>query len=162
MNGLKTGTTSGAGVCLSASATRDGLSLIAVVLGSPSSGERFDAATALLDYGFANFESACAPVPEGAPAELPVQRGSAETVPLVYAMPENLLVKKGEGQSLASTLELPEELEAPVSEGAQVGTVTVTAGDTELGSWPVTAGGEVPRMTVALGFERLWQALLTH
>ncbi len=162
VNGLKTGTTSGAGVCLSASATRDGLSLIAVVLGSPSSGERFDAATALLDYGFANFESACAPVPEGAPAELPVQRGSAETVPLVYAMPENLLVKKGEGQSLASTLELPEELEAPVSEGAQVGTVTVTAGDTELGSWPVTAGGEVPRMTVALGFERLWQALLTH
>ena len=115
-----------------------------------------------MDYGFANFESACAPVPEGAPTELPVQRGSAETVPLVYAMPENLLVKKGEGQSLASTLELPEELEAPVSEGAQVGTVTVTAGDTELGSWPVTAGGEVPRMTVALGFERLWQALLTH
>lgn len=162
INGLKTGTTGGAGVCITASATRDGLSLIAVVLGSSSSGERFDAATALLDYGFANFESAAAPMPGEAPAELPVQGGSEETVPLRYTMPENLLVKKGEAQSLATALDLPEELEAPVSEGAEVGTLTVTAGEVQLGSWPVTAGAEVPRMTVALGLERLWQALLAH
>lgn len=162
VNGLKTGTTGGAGVCISASATRDGLSLLAVVLGSSSSAERFDAATALLDYGFANFESAAAPVPENAPQLLPVQGGSEETVSLSYAMPKDLLVKKGEGQTLTSTLELPESLEAPVEEGAQVGTVTVAAGETTLGSWPITAAQSVPRMTLTLGFERLWQAMLAH
>ena len=58
ITGLKTGTTSGAGVCISASATRDGLTLIAVVLGSPSSADRFHSATTLLDYGFANYAAA--------------------------------------------------------------------------------------------------------
>ena len=80
ITGLKTGTTSGAGVCISASASRDGLDLLAVVLGAASSGERFDAATALLDYGFANFENAAAPAPENAPASLPVTGGARETV----------------------------------------------------------------------------------
>lgn len=56
ITGLKTGTTGGAGVCISASATRNGLSLIAVILGAPSSADRFDAATTLLDYGFGAYE----------------------------------------------------------------------------------------------------------
>ena len=162
ITGLKTGTTSGAGVCISASASRDGLDLLAVVLGAASSAERFDAATALLDYGFANFENVTAPAPENAPTSLPVTGGAEETVGLEYAAPQKLLVQKGEGGALNAELELPQTLAAPLAAGQQVGTVTVRSGETVLGSWPVTAAGEVQPMTVRLGFERLLAALLTH
>ena len=162
ITGLKTGTTSGAGVCISASASRDGLDLLAVVLGAASSNERFDAATALLDYGFANFENVTAPTPENAPASLPVTGGAEETVELQYAAPQKLLVQKGEGGALNAELELPQTLAAPLAAGQQVGTVTVRSGETVLGSWPVTAAGEVQPMTVRLGFERLLAALTAH
>ena len=162
VTGLKTGTTSGAGVCISVSASRDSLDLLAVVLGAASSAERFDAATALLDYGFANFENAAAPAPENAPASLPVTGGAEETVELQYAAPQKLLVQKGEGGALTAELELPRTLAAPLAAGQQVGTVTVRSGGTVLGSWPVTAAGEVRPMTVRLGFERLLTALLAH
>ena len=162
ITGLKTGTTSGAGVCISASASRDGLDLLAVVLGAASSNERFDAATALLDYGFANFENVTAPAPENAPTSLPVTGGAEETVQLEYAAPQKLLVQKGEGGALNAELELPQTLAAPLAAGQQVGTVTVRSGETVLGSWPVTAAGEVQPMTVRLGFERLLAALTAH
>ena len=162
ITGLKTGTTSGAGVCISASASRDGLDLLAVVLGAASSAERFDAATALLDYGFANFENVTAPAPENAPTSLPVTGGAEETVGLEYAAPQKLLVQKGEGGALTAELELPQTLAAPLAAGQQVGTVTVRSGGTVLGSWPVTAAGEVRPMTVRLGFERLLAALTAH
>ena len=162
ITGLKTGTTSGAGVCISASASRDGLDLLAVVLGAASSAERFDAATALLDYGFANFENVTAPAPENAPTSLPVTGGAEETVGLEYAAPQKLLVQKGEGGALNAELELPQTLAAPLAAGQQVGTVTVRSGETVLGSWPVTAAGEVQPMTVRLGFERLLAALTAH
>lgn len=162
VTGLKTGTTSGAGVCISASASRDGLDLLAVVLGAASSNERFDAATALLDYGFANFENVAAPAPENAPTSLPVTGGAQETVELRYAAPEKILVQKGEGAALTAVLELPQTLAAPLAEGQQVGTVTVYSGETALGSWPVTAASAVQPMTMRLGFERLLAALTAH
>ena len=162
VTGLKTGTTSGAGVCISASASRDGLNLLAVVLGAASSAERFDAATALLDYGFANFENVAAPAPENAPASLPVTGGAEESVELRYAAPEKILVQKGEGAALTAALELPGTLAAPLAEGQQVGTVTVYSGETALGSWPVTAASTVQPMTMRLGFERLLAALTAH
>ena len=162
VTGLKSGTTSGAGVCISASASRDGLDLLAVVLGAASSNERFDAATALLDYGFANFENVAAPAPENAPASLPVTGGAQETVELRYAAPEKILVQKGEGAVLTAELELPQTLAAPLAEGQQVGAVTVYSGETALGSWPVTAASAVQPMTMRLGFERLLAALTAH
>ena len=162
ITGLKTGTTGGAGVCLSASATRDGLSLIAVVLGASSSTERFDAATALLDYGFANFTRAQAPAPENAPGSLPVTGGALEEVPLQYQTPGTVLLQKGEEQSLQAELKLNESAQAPVTVGDEVGRVVLYAGQTELGSWPVTAAAEVPAMSWKLAMERLWQGLLAH
>lgn len=162
ITGLKTGTTGGAGVCLSASATRDGLSLIAVVLGASSSTERFDAATALLDYGFANFTRAQAPAPENAPGSLPVTGGALEEVPLQYQTPGTVLLQKGEEQSLQAELKLNKSAQAPVTVGDEVGRVVLYAGQTELGSWPVTAAAEVPAMSWKLAMERLWQGLLAH
>lgn len=162
ITGLKTGTTGGAGVCLSASATRDGLSLIAVVLGASSSAERFDAATTLLDYGFANFTRVQAPVPENAPVSLPVTGGALEEVTLNYQTPGTVLLQKGEEQSLRAELELSESVQAPVTLDSELGRVVLYAGQTELGSWPVTAASDVPAMSWQLAMERLWQGLLTH
>ena len=162
ITGLKTGTTGGAGVCLSASATRDGLSLIAVVLGASSSAERFDVATALLDYGFANFTRVEAPAPENAPSFLPVNGGAQETVALNYQTPGTILLQKGEEGGLRAELELTENAEAPVAVGDEVGRVTVYVGETGLGSWPVTAAADVPALSWKLAMERLWQGLLAH
>ncbi len=159
ITGLKTGTTLGAGVCISASATRDGLSLIAVVLGSSSSEERFTAATTMLDYGFANFEMANLPQPENFPQSLPVTGGAARQVELSYPDTGKLLLRKGESENLQVTLELPESAAAPLAAGDAVGTVRALVGGQEIASWPVTAAQPVERMSFSIGFALLWDAL---
>ena len=162
ITGLKTGTTSKAGVCLSASATRNGVSLIAVVLGSPSSGERFDSATTLLDYGFANFENAAATLPADAPQMIAVTGGSQEQVALEYTAPQNILMKKGEQEQLTTSIEVADSVAAPVEAGTQVGTVTVKMGEEVLGEWPITAADSVPKMSIKLGLANLFEALLQY
>ena len=159
ITGLKTGTTSGAGICITASATRNGLSLIAVVLGAGSSADRFDAATTLLDYGFANFENAAAPLPENAPLTLPVTLGDDARVTLAYRLPGALLVPKGGAASLHAELTLPGQLEAPVEQGAQVGVVQLYAGEQLLGEYPVVTAGPVARRTLSTAFSALLREL---
>lgn len=159
ITGLKTGTTGGAGICISASATRDGLSLIAVVLGSSTSEERFAAATALLDYGFANYEVAGMPDLSAQPGSLPVTGGAEQEVELVYTLPEHLLLKKGEGAALEAAVTLPESVGAPVQAGAELGSVRLAVGGEELGVYPITAKNTVEAMTFGIAFDRLWQAL---
>lgn len=160
ITGLKTGTTGGAGVCLTASATRNGLSLIAVVLGSPSSGERFTAATTLLDYGFANYENHPLSLPSEAPQTLAVEQGSQETVALTYQMPGGVLLRQGETADLEVKVELEPSVQAPVEQGQQLGSVTVWCGQQQLGQWPVTAAQEVPRLDLRLALNRLLAGLL--
>ena len=159
ITGLKTGTTGGAGICISASATRDGLSLIAVVLGSSTSEERFAAATALLDYGFANYEVAGMPDLSAQPDSLPVTGGAEQEVGVSYTLPEHLLLKKGEGAALEATVTLPESVAAPVQAGAELGSVRLAVGGEELGIYPITAKSTVEAMTFGIAFGRLWQAL---
>ena len=159
ITGLKTGTTGGAGICISASATRDGLSLIAVVLGSSTSEERFAAATALLDYGFANYEVAGMPDLSAQPDSLPVTGGAEQEVGVSYTLPEHLLLKKGEGAALEATVTLPESVAAPVQAGAELGSVRLAVGGEELGIYPITAKSTVEAMTFGTAFGRLWQAL---
>ena len=161
ITGLKTGTTGGAGVCISASATRDGLTLIAVILGAPSSAERFQAATALLDYGFAAY--AAVPVPQlpDRPLELTVKGSTEQTVPLDYsALPQTVLLEKGAGADLRTELTLPETLEAPVERGQTVGTAAVYAGETLLAEAEVKSAADAPRLTFGGAMELLWQGLL--
>ncbi len=161
ITGLKTGTTGGAGVCISASATRDGLTLIAVILGAPSSAERFQAATALLDYGFAAY--AAVPVPQlpDRPLELTVKGSKEQTVPLDYsALPQTVLLEKGAGADLRTELTLPETLEAPVERGQTVGTAAVYAGETLLAEAEVKSAADAPRLTFGGAMELLWQSLL--
>ena len=147
ITGLKTGTTGKAGVCITASAERDGLRLIAVVLGAASGKERFDAAKTLLDYGFAHYDSAEVTLPDDAPEELPVQRGTAETAALDYAAPERLLVPKGEGSDLQTKILLPDTLQAPVQQGSPVGSWQLLRGETVLQELPICAAQDVQALS---------------
>ena len=162
ITGLKTGTTGGAGVCISASAERDGLGLVAVILGAPSSKDRFDAARTLLDYGFANYQSLTAELPADAPKTLPVARGAEETVELNYTAPGSFLAAKGDDTQLEVQLALPESVEAPVAAGQQLGTVTVLRGGQTLAEYPVAAANDVAALSFGLCFRRLVEALLLH
>ena len=160
ITGLKTGTTGKAGVCITASAERDGLRLIAVVLGSASGKERFDAAKMLLDYGFAHYDSAEVTLPDDAPEELPVQRGTAETTALDYAAPERLLVPKGEGSDLQTKILLPDALQAPVQQGSPVGSWQLLRGETVLQELPICAAQDVQALSFGYCLQYLVHTVL--
>ena len=160
ITGLKTGTTGGAGVCITASATRDGLKLIAVVLGAPSSKERFEAATTLLDYGFAAYRAAPVPLPEERPLQLEVKGSTEETVPLDYAaLPQTALLPAESAGQLTVQLELPEILEAPVTRGQTVGKAQLLCGEAVQGEYPVCAAADAPRMDFDTALQMLWDSL---
>ena len=162
ITGLKTGTTGGAGVCISASAERDGLGLVAVILGSPSGKDRFEAARTLLDYGFANYQSLTAQLPEEAPETLPVLRGAEQTVELTYTEPGSVLASKTDATPLEVQLSLPESVEAPVAAGQKIGSVTILRGGEMLAEYPVSAANDVAALSFGLCFRRLVEALLLH
>ena len=160
ITGLKTGTTGKAGVCISASATRDNLRLIAVVLGSTSGKERFEAATTLLDYGFAMYESAEVPVPADAPESLPVDHGVEETVALHYTAPDRCLMPKGQGATITAELDLPDTVAAPVTEGTILGTLNLKNEEGILQTCPITASQDVAVRDFGFCFRRLVDGFL--
>lgn len=159
ITGLKTGTTGKAGVCISASASRDDLRLIAVVLGSSSGKERFAAATSLLDYGFAMFESALVPIPADAPKTLPVQKGEEPVLELCYTAPERCLAVKGQGSALQAEVELPQTLEAPIREGSVIGSLNIKNSQGILQSCPIIAAKPVDTRSFSGCFRRVVNAL---
>lgn len=159
ITGLKTGTTGKAGVCISASASRDDLRLIAVVLGSSSGKERFAAATSLLDYGFAMFESALVPIPADAPKTLPVQKGEEPELELCYTAPERCLAVKGQGSALQAEVELPQTLEAPIREGSVIGSLNIKNSQGILQSCPIIAAKPVDARSFSGCFRRVVNAL---
>ena len=152
--GLKTGFTSGAGYCLSASAQREGLELVAVVMGSETSKDRFAACKSLLDYGFANFSLYTPALQEG--ASVPVKLGTAESVAAVPGGSTALLVDKAQRNSITAEIELEESVTAPVSRGQRLGTLTVKAGDQVISRVPLVAEREVVRLNIL----DLWKILL--
>ena len=159
--GLKTGYTSAAGHCLAASAKRDGIELIAVVLHCASSADRFSSAKALLDYGFANYAAAPLPALPERPLALAVKGSAVDSVPLDYAaLPETILIEKGTASALRAELTLPEVLEAPVEKGQTVGKVSIFQDDTLLNEYEVKAAADAPLLTFGGALELLWQCLL--
>lgn len=150
--GLKTGSTDAAGYCISATAEREGMELIAVVLGGETSQQRFEDAKTMLNYGFSTYALA-----DVTPEEKPVasvKLGRAPTVEGSLAQ-SKLLVGKGQAGSLTRTVTLQEDLLAPVEKGQTVGTLTVQSGDTTLAELPLTAAESVERMTWGDLFARL-------
>ena len=142
--GLKTGFTSGAGYCLSASAQRDGMELIAVVMGAATSQERFAACKSMLDYGFANFALYTPALQEN--ASVAVELGKESRVNAVAAEQTSLLVDKAQLSAVTTEMTLEETVSAPVSQGQRLGTLTVKAGDKILSQIPLVAERPVERM----------------
>lgn len=140
ITGLKTGTTSQAGSCISATAERDGLSLVTVVLGSETGTERFKAAATLLDYGFANYKKTNLTLPEDAPMEIKVKNGMENSVQLKYEIPKDIITESAKSQ-LEAKVELPEEIEAPVTENQQLGTVSFYSGEEKIAEYPILSSG---------------------
>ena len=144
--GLKTGYTSAAGHCLSASAKRGGMELIAVVLHCDSSPHRFESAKALLNYGFANY-ALITPQPDEAIGAVPVRLGTQESVTPVLQTDAPVLVDKALAASAKSTVQLAEQVTAPVEQGQTLGMLTVKAGDQTLAEIPLVAPEAIPALT---------------
>ena len=142
--GLKTGFTSGAGYCLSATAQRDGMELIAVVMGADTSQNRNAACKQLLDYGFANFAVITPELTEAEPVA--VKLGKRETVSAVLGENGALLVDKAQKNGITMELLTEEEVSAPVSKGQRLGTLTVKAGEQVLKEVPLVAEESVERL----------------
>ena len=154
--GLKTGFTAAAGYCLSASAQRDGMELIAVVMGCETSAKRFAACKAMLDYGFANFGVVTPEMP--GTATVPVTLGTEETVTAVPSRTTPILVDKAQKNSVTVRTTVDPQVSAPVSKGQRLGTMTVYAGEQVLQETPLVAATTIPRLTWADIFLRLLKA----
>ena len=137
--GLKTGYTASAGYCISATAEREGMELIAVVMKGETADKRNADAKALLNYGFSAYALVSA-APEGPLPALPVTMGETDSVSLTLP-PDALtaVVEKAQAAALERRIDLPESLPAPVRQGQQVGTLTLCSGDTELMTVPILA-----------------------
>ena len=143
--GLKTGYTTSAGYCISATAEREGMELIAVIMKGETADKRNTDAKALLNYGFSTYVLVSAAPEESLPV-LPVSMGETEQVSLM--LPEEgvtALVEKGRANALTRRIDLPEGLTAPIAAGQPVGTLTLLDGETEVLSVSILAAEDVPR-----------------
>lgn len=160
--GLKTGTTAKAGHCLSASAERDGLHLIAVVLGAENSTDRFEGAKALLNYGFANYERVTVEIPAELISEVRVIRGCESTVlPEVRGVGQ-ITLKAGERKNLETEIELPADVEAPVEENQILGTVRLKMGGEIIKEYPLVSAYAVRKLTFLDVLERFFRSLVKN
>ena len=145
--GLKTGSTSSAKYCISATAEKDGMELIAVVLGGSTSDKRFADAKTLLNYGFAAY-TLLPVVPESPLPAVPVTLGERRQVQAVLPQGSVLLLEKNRANALTQSLTLSEAVEAPVEQGDTLGSLDLfTADGTLLSSLPLLAGESVARLT---------------
>ena len=157
-DGGKTGSTKEAGYCISATACRGGMRLVAVVLGAASGAERFDIASRMLDHGFANYRRY--PVAQRGTkvrGQLPVTGGGRAGVGLALGGDLTLLVSRGDEQRIQLTPDLPDHLEAPVAAGDAVGSVRVVLDGRVLAEIPVVAGESVEARGLRRGIGRFWE-----
>ena len=142
--GLKTGFTAAAGYCLSASAQREDLELVAVVMGCETSKDRFAACKSLLDFGFANY---CLLTPPTEQWSVPVTLGKEAAVTAIPGQTPQLLLEKAQKPSVTTQVELEQQVAAPVSKGQRLGTLTVRAGEQILSQIPLVADRAVEKRT---------------
>jgi D-alanyl-D-alanine carboxypeptidase (penicillin-binding protein 5/6) len=154
-NGIKTGSTSRALYCLSASANRDGMQLIAVVMAAPTSRDRFNAASKLLDHGFANYTIVNSTKKGEQVGELDVIKGMVGKVKLATASDLNLLVKKGEENSITKNIDIVNNVLAPVDKGQKVGEITFSLNDKQIGKVDIVTLETVEKVSVNKVFTKL-------
>lgn len=146
--GLKTGTTSKAGCCVAATAERDGMELVAVVMGGETSNERFTGAKKLLDYGFANWSFVTLTPNLGEVGKIPVLKGMEKFITADSGGGEiNLLLSKGKQEEVTQTVEINENIEAPVLTGDIIGSVKFVLDGKQVGELPVYSANTVEKVT---------------
>ncbi|MBQ3157718.1 MAG: D-alanyl-D-alanine carboxypeptidase [Clostridia bacterium] len=155
-DGFKTGSTDAAKYCLAATAEKNGMRLVAIVLGTPVSQTRFDEARAMLDYGFANYQRiAIANKGDLLGEQLPVRGGAADTVELAMGGGLSMLLKNGQQSGLKLELNLPEAVDAPVAQGDVLGTVNVLLDGQVIAKLNCIAAADVPRPGFIEGLYRI-------
>ena len=157
--GLKTSSTDSARYCMSATAERDGMELIAVVMKSPTSVNRFEDAKALLDYGFAAY-SLVNVYPESPLAPIPVLLGEQGQIQPQLERECRLLVRKGQEGQITTRLTLAQDLAAPVEQGQKVGEMEVLVDGQVRDTVPILSAQGVERLTVPKIFCRLLERML--
>ena len=155
-DGFKTGSTDAAKYCLAATAEKNGMRLVAIVLGTPVSQTRFDEARAMLDYGFANYQRiAIANKGDLLGETLPIHGGAADTVDLALGSGLSMLLKNGQQTGLKMELALPEYADAPIAKGDILGTVNVLLGGQVVAKLNCVAATDVPRPGFIEGLYRI-------
>ncbi|MEG2192379.1 MAG: D-alanyl-D-alanine carboxypeptidase, partial [Oscillospiraceae bacterium] len=156
VTGLKTGTTGKAGVCICATAKRNDMSLIAVVLGASSSPERFSAAKKMLDFGFSNFETKQFPDTSAIPKLIKVKYSDVKLAPLSFNLPKKLLFLKGSTTLLTCKVDLPEFIAAPMYEGMKVGNISLYSQNGKIKEYDIVLTQDIDKINL----NKAW-ALLT-
>ena len=156
--GLKTGFTDTALYCLSATAERDGMELIAVVMHAPTSNDRFDSAKVLLNYGFANYALTDV-YPDQAIPPVSVLLGERDTVQPVTARPCSILLEKSKSGAVTTQVNLADSVEAPVEPGQKLGELRVLVDGRQVDAIDLIAPQEVPRLSMAGIFKRMLDTL---
>ena len=157
--GLKTGSTDAALYCMAATAERDGMELIAVVMRAPTTAQRFEDARTLLDYGFAHYALASV-YPDAPLTPVEVLLGVQGQVQPQLARDCRLLVRKGEESQISTRLTLADNVEAPVDQGQTLGQLEVFVGDELRDTVPILAAQPVDRLSVPGLFSRMLERLL--
>lgn len=161
ITGLKTGTTNDAGCCMSASAKRRDMSLVAVVLGCNSGKERFSDAAALLDYGFANFSVTQLKAPEDLPKTIKVKNGMQGNIGIGCDVNASIVLDKNSSSKIVSKIDLPESIEAPVVSGQKLGTVTYSLDGNAVKSFEITALQDAEKISFASVFSVLLNSIIS-
>ncbi len=157
--GLKTGTTSKAGHCLSASAERDGLHLIAVVMGASNSTDRFEGAKAMLNWGFSNFETYTPLIDSSSFSPLRVLKGIETHVQPILSEVTPITLKSGEKNKIETTVSLVEDIEAPAEENQILGKVTLKIGDEKIAEYDLISQKKVEKINLWLMMGRILKSL---
>ena len=160
-NGMKTGSTSKAGCCISATALRDGMQLIAVIMGAPNSNERFSDASTLLNYGFGGFEKSILGKSDNIYKYIETNKGVKETVGLKLKNDLSVVLPKGKASGVISKESIPEIIESPVKEGQKVGDITYYMGNKNLGKVDLVVTEDVEKIGFLYAFEKLLMSFIS-
>lgn len=153
--GLKTGTTSKAGCCISATATRDGMSLIAVVLGADNSTDRFEGAKAMLNWGFANYSIVKPEINRSLITDVNVISGEQKVLTPQIPSATAVLIPKGKEKDLTQDIQLTTAVEAPVESNQTLGKVTISLDGEVVGEYNLTSPHYVEKLSFLVVFKRM-------
>ncbi|MGI6112832.1 MAG: D-alanyl-D-alanine carboxypeptidase family protein [Mahellales bacterium] len=161
-DGIKTGTTSAAKSCVAATAKKNSMRLIAVILGAPNSNTRFKEATALLDYGFTNYSTINILEKNDLLKRIKVINSTMDCIDIKVEDNISLLINKGEDDSITKDIILPKTLEAPVDKGAKIGDIIIKKGDKEIKTIEIKCPQQIERARFKDFFRKILRRWSSH